>query len=156
VTCIQTANWQKHAMTSRAPHTRRKLLAFAITAIALPAAAFAQESRKVKFPPGDESVTLESKITGHDYFDYHIGAKAGQTLEVVVLGSSEVYYNVIPPNEDVIAIYNSSDHYDTVASIKLPKTGDYTIRVYLRGEDKDADHTVRYMMRLTIPSGIGQ
>ena len=42
---------------------------------------------------------------------------------------------------------NGSMSEDGNGSVKLPKNGEYRIRVYLMGNDKDADKTVGYSVR---------
>lgn len=36
------------------------------------------------------------------------------------------------------------------ASLRLPSNGDYTIRVYLMGDDEDSGRTVPYTLSVTI------
>ena len=49
----------------------------------------------------------------------------------------------------VVAIYNGSINGNT-ARIDLPEDGDYTIRVYLMGNDRDTGKTVGYNLDLSI------
>ncbi|MFM6899522.1 MAG: hypothetical protein ACKPKF_20380, partial [Microcystis panniformis] len=60
-------------------------------------------------------------------------------------------FNILPPGSNNVAIYNSSAQGpNAMAKIKLPKDGDYTIRVYLMGEAKDGNHTVPFTVSVTI------
>ena len=49
-----------------------------------------------------------------------------------------------------MAIYNSSINGNDATGIKLPKSGDYTIRVYLMGADADGGTTVPFTLSMGI------
>ncbi len=125
-----------------------RTLLLATLTLAAPAAA--QQVHSVTFAKGDDATTLEGSITGGEYADYKIAAKSGQTLKIDILGTSTVFFNVLPPNDEV-AIHNSSLDFEMSSSVKLPKDGSYTVRVYLQGEDESDNRTVRYMMKLAMP-----
>ena len=48
------------------------------------------------------------------------------------------------------AIFIGSRDGNDAIGLKLPKDGDYTIRVYLMGNDKDSGQTVHYQLSMTI------
>ncbi len=54
-----------------------------------------------------------------------------------------------PPGSDGVAIYNGSID-GNATTVDLPADGDYTIRVYLMGNDRDAGKTVGYTLDLSI------
>ena len=115
----------------------------------------AQMTAEVQFAPGNYGTMLEGTITGHAYMDYHLGAKAGQTLFVELdaaetNGHGSVYFNILPPGSEGYAIFNSSMSADNTGSVELPETGTYTIRVYLMGNDRDADKTVSFRADVSI------
>ena len=56
---------------------------------------------------------------------------------------------ILPPGSDNVAIYNASINGLTT-SVKLPKSGEYRIRVYLMGNDSDAGKTVAYNVDVSI------
>jgi hypothetical protein len=88
-------------------------------------------------------------VTGHGYRDYLLGAAAGQTMGVSLITDGTAYFNILPPGGDGVAIYNGSmDGLD--ASVRLPSDGDYTIRVYLLGDDRDSGRTVPFTLSMTI------
>lgn len=131
------------------------LLACALLA-ALPAPAVAQSSSPIHFSKGSSSATLSGTIIGHDYADYVLGAKAGQTMIVSLEvdgtnGHGSIFFNILPPGSKDVAIFNGSTAPDRSGEIVLPESGDYTIRVYLMGNDKDAGKTVGYRVMVTIP-----
>ncbi len=116
--------------------------------------AWAQQSADVKFEPGNFGTMVSGTITGDAYFDYSLGAKAGQEMfaELQVSdtnGNGVIYFNILPPDSDGVAIYNGSIDGNT-ARIDLPEDGNYTIRVYLMGNDRDTGKTVGYNLDLSI------
>ena len=123
-------------------------------AFLIPLSASAQTVANVEFPPGDYGTMVSGKVTGHEYLDYRLGARAGQKMfvELTVAGSNgngTVYFNILPPGSKDVAIYNSSiDGNSTI--ITLPKSGTYAIRVYQMGNDKDAGKTSRFNVDLSI------
>ena len=125
----------------------------ALLAVAgLPAAA--QMTAEVKFQPGNFGTMVSGTVIGDEYFDYILGASGGQELfaELQVSdtnGNGVIYFNILPPDSDGVAIYNGSIDGNT-ARIDLPEDGDYTIRVYLMGNDRDTGKTVGYNLDLSI------
>ncbi|MGV6804664.1 MAG: hypothetical protein ACWA49_10695 [Ruegeria sp.] len=130
----------------------RLAIASFLTVAALPV--WAQMSAEVKFQPGNFGTMVNGTVTGDEYFDYVLGAKGGQELfaELQVSdtnGNGVIYFNILPPGSDGTAIYNGSIDGNT-ARIDLPGDGDYTIRVYLMGNDRDTGKTVGYNLDLSI------
>ncbi len=117
-------------------------------------AALAQMSAEVKFQPGNFGTMVNGTISGDEYFDYTLGAKAGQQMFADLKvsdtnGNGVIYFNILPPGSDGVAIYNGSIDGNT-ARIDLPEDGNYTIRVYLMGNDRDTGKTVEYNLDLSI------
>ena len=116
--------------------------------------AFAQMTAEVKFDAGNYGTMVNGTITGNEYFDYKLGANAGQKMFVELKaagtnGNGTVYFNILPPGSDGEAIYNGSVNGNTT-TIDLPEKGTYTIRVYLMGNDRDTGKTVGYNVDLSI------
>ncbi|WP_299639983.1 hypothetical protein [uncultured Ruegeria sp.] len=114
----------------------------------------AQMSAEVQFQPGNYGTMVRGTISGDEYFDYTLGAKAGQEMFADLQvsdtnGNGVIYFNILPPGSDGVAIYNGSIDGNT-ARINLPDDGDYTIRVYLMGNDRDTGKTVGYNLDLSI------
>ncbi|SDJ42074.1 hypothetical protein [Aliiruegeria lutimaris] len=125
-------------------------------AVSLPFAgnACAQTVADVHFLRGDFGAMVSGTITGDEYFDYRLGASGGQELFAELMmsdtnGNGTVYFNILPPGSDGVAIFNGSMD-GNVARVTLPEDGDYTIRVYLMGNDRDAGKTVGYNLDLSI------
>jgi hypothetical protein len=135
----------------------RALAAAAATAlaIALSAPTSAQMSSEVQFQHGKDHAVLSGTITGHEYHDYVLRARAGQTMAVKLTvdgtnGDGSAFFNILPPGSDNLAIFNGSTSGDGTGNVKLPNDGEYRIRVYLMGNDKDANKTVGYNVKVTI------
>ncbi|WP_170571610.1 hypothetical protein [Ruegeria atlantica] len=132
----------------------RNHLILSALVLALASAAWAQRAADVKFNPGDFGTMVSGTITGNEYFDYKLDAQAGQEMFADLKvsdnnGNGVIYFNILPPDSDGEAIYNGSINGNT-ARIDLPEDGDYTIRVYLMGNDRDTDKTVGYNLDLSI------
>lgn len=115
----------------------------------------AQQSARVQFPAGSDNAALSGTIVGREYMDYLLGARAGQTMAVALSiegtnGDGSAYFNILPPGSDGVAIFNSSSAPNNYGEVRLPETGDYTIRVYLMGNDRDTGKTVGYTVSVTI------
>ncbi len=127
---------------------------FAATLAGLPAAPQAQTVSEVKFASGTYGAMVSGTITGPEYIDYRLGANAGQEMYIELSvadsnGSGTVYFNVLPPGSTGEAIYNSSIN-GNVTTVKLPKKGTYSIRVYHMGNDADTGKTSGFNMDLSI------
>ncbi|SDB15342.1 hypothetical protein [Bauldia litoralis] len=105
---------------------------------------------RVEFEAGNDNASKTGKITGHGYHDYVLGARAGQRMGVSLITKGTCYFNIEAPGSDGAAIYNGSMDGPDAVNIKLPKDGDYTIRVYLMGNDRDSGATVHYQLSMTI------
>ena len=126
-----------------------------VAAFAFAHSATAQMVADVKFAPGNYGTKLNGTIRGDEYFDYRLGANGGQELFVELTvdgtnGDGTAYFNILPPGSDGVAIYNGSTDTDLSETIKLPESGDYTIRVYLMGNDRDTGKTVGYSLDVSI------
>ncbi len=84
-------------------------------------------SADVRFRPGNYGDMVSGKITGHEYFDYHLDARGGQKkfVELTVTksnGNGTVYLNILPPGSSDVAIYNGSTDGNST-TVPLPKSG---------------------------------
>lgn len=135
------------------------LFAAALAAAARPAPlALAQGHSQVQFERGSDSATLNGTISGREYADYRLRAQAGQRMSVELAidgtnGDGSAYFNILPPGSSGEAIFNGSTSPDRRGEVSLPRDGEYTIRVYLMGNDRDADKTVGYKLSVSIQSG---
>lgn len=115
----------------------------------------AQETSVVQFEPGSSGAVINGAVVGNDYVDYLLGAAAGQTMTVDLAvtgtnGNGSAFFNIMPPGAEWEAIYVGSMDDDRSAEVTLPESGDYTIRVYLMGNDADTGKTVGYSIAVEI------
>lgn len=137
-------------MFDTVPTRRDILIGASLLLSGLSGAAFAQTRERVKFAKGNDNTAVNGTIKGDGYHDYLLGAKAGQSMGVSLITEGSAYFNILPPGSDGEAIYNSSVMGNDATSVVLPKSGDYTIRVYLMGADADEGATVPYTVSMTI------
>ena len=135
------------------------VLAAALAAAAFPApVALAQSKSQVHFERGSDSAKLSGTIRGREYADYMLRAKAGQRMSVELVvdgtnGDGSAYFNILPPASGWEAIFNGSTSADRRGEVSLPRDGEYTIRVYLMGNDRDAGKTVGYNLTVKVQGG---
>ncbi|MBW6419694.1 SH3 domain-containing protein [Celeribacter sp. PS-C1] len=134
-------------------------LAVGALALSLPAAPLsAQESVNIQFNSGSSSTTINGAVRGYEYIDYVLGARGGQTMVVSLAvtgtnGNGTAYFNILPAGQDTGALYVGSNFSDRRAEVTLPYDGNWAIRVYLMGNDRDADKTVGYSIDVYIAPG---
>lgn len=122
--------------------------------LAFPAAASAQKVEDVHFQAGNFGTMVSGTVTGQDYLDYRLGASGGQEMFVELTvtesdGDGTVYFNILPPGSDGVAIYNGSMDGNST-TVPLPEDGTYTIRVYQMGNDEDTGRTSSFNVDLSI------
>lgn len=133
-------------------HFRGLTVALATVAIisAATLSVSAQSRERVSFAAGNDNAGVEATVTGQEYRDYLLGAQAGQTMGVSLITEGSAYFNILPPGSTGEAIYNSSIDGNDATGIVLPADGDYTIRVYLMGNDEDSGATVPFTLSMVI------
>ncbi len=117
--------------------------------------ALAQERVDVSFDRGASSTTINGTVRGNEYIDYVVNARGGQTMVVSLAvtgtnGNGSAYFNILPAGQDYGGPYTGSSDDDRRAEITVPSDGDWAIRVYLMGNDRDTDKTVGYSIDVYI------
>lgn len=110
----------------------------------------ADETHAVQFQKGKSAATINGKVTGNKNVDHTLAAKEGQMMEVKIDSTRQhPYFNVISPSGEAIFVGTMSDKDIFVG--RLPSTGKYTVRVYQRGNAKDANetHTFKLSVKIT-------
>lgn len=120
-----------------------------IFSVGLVTPTLAQSTERVQFAQGNDNAAIEASVKGREYRDYLLGARAGQSMSVSLITDGSAFFNILPPGSDGAAIFNGSTNGKD-ATIKLPTDGDYIIRVYLMGNDRDTNKTVPFMLSMTI------
>lgn len=64
-------------------------------------------------------------------------------------------FSIVPAGQDFPAIYNGNFDDDNRASVDLPDSGDWAIRVYLMGNDRDSGRTVGFTLDISIAPSAG-
>ncbi|XDA98141.1 hypothetical protein AB1M95_18930 [Sulfitobacter sp. LCG007] len=113
-----------------------------------------QTAFDVHFDAGSAGTEIEGAVKGDAYVDYVLGARSGQTMDVSLVvsdstGNGTVYFNVLPPGSDGEAIYIGSIE-GSDAEIDLPADGDYRIRVYQMGNDRDTGQGSGFTLSVSI------
>lgn len=85
----------------------------------------------VQFPRGQSGTTIKGSVRGDQTVDYKLDAAAGQQMKVK-LKPSNVYFNVLPPGSNDVAVFVGSRDGDSFAGT-LSTAGTYRIRVYQMG-----------------------
>jgi hypothetical protein len=132
--------------------THRILTAALISAscaFGIAAPLLAQAHTTVHFAPGNDNTSVSSSITGSQYHDYILNARAGQNMAVSLITDGSAYFNILPPGSSE-AIYNSSVSGNDATGVRLPRNGDYTIRVYLMGNAEDSNQTVPFTLSVSV------
>ncbi len=135
-------------MRPPSPDRRSLLIGGVVFALARPA--LAQSRERIRFDNGNDNGSVQGAVKGGTYRDYQLGAKAGQKMSVSLITDGSAYFNIMPPGAAYEAIYNSSIDGNDAISVQLPKSGDYTIRVYLMGADDSEQKTIPFTLSVTI------
>ncbi len=135
---------------------RLPLAAALLAAIACAAPAAAEDrlrTERVQFAPGAESAVVAGRITGAGSVDYLIGARAGQTAEIVLSSAwPHPYFNLLRPDGETVFVGASEgDRFEG----RLDASGDWTIRVYQMGQARDGGETHGYSLEVRIAAGGG-
>jgi len=106
----------------------------------------------VQFAKGESAATLKDKIKGDESVDYRLGATAGQTMTVTLKPSNRsTYFNVMAPGEDSAIFIGSTEGNNF--SGRLPKSGDYVVRVYLMRNAARRNEASSYSIEFKITAG---
>lgn len=116
---------------------------------------FAQDRVNIRFKPGATSTTINGAVRGDEYIDYVVNARGGQSMVVSLAvtdtnGHGSAYFNILPAGQDYGGPYTGSSDDDRRAEVTVPYDGDWAIRVYLMGNDRDTDKTVGYSIDVYI------
>jgi len=103
----------------------------------------------VQFAKGKSAATLKGEVRGDESVDYRVGAAAGQTMTVTLKPSNRsTYFNVMAPGEDSAIFIGSTE--GNRFSRKLPRSGDYVVRVYLMRNAARRNETSSYSIEFKI------
>lgn len=133
---------------------RGMAMAAALSAFAAGAAA-GQTATDLVLGEGTAGAVVPGALTGDAWADLRVVGTAGQLLMVdldvgATDGDGTVYFNILPPGSDDVAIWIGSMEPDRSAEVQLAEDGTYTIRTYLMGNDRDAGRRVAYNLSVEL------
>ena len=139
-------------------HLRRTcVLALAAAVLSLSApASWSQPTiteRAVQFPKGKSGTTIKGSVRGDQAIDYTLRAAAGQQMKVKLKPSS-VYFNVMPPGSNDVAVFVGSRDGDSFAGT-LSTEGTYRIRVYQMGNAASTGKLRNFTIEVSINGAAG-
>ena len=115
-------------------------------ALLLASPALAQDkarTERVQFAKGASSKAIKGAVKGYDGVDYVVGLR--QTLKVdMKTSNASSYFNVTAPGADS-ALFIGSTSGGSFKGV-VPKTGDYTIQVYLMRNAARRGETANYTL----------
>lgn len=86
----------------------------------------AQTKTRVRFARGSATAILKGRITGYNYTDFVVRARAGQTMTAKITGTNTfTQFAVFDVNMENMEMGTGVANWSGV----LPESGDYTIRV---------------------------
>jgi len=113
------------------------------------------ETRPVYFRPGAHATTVEGRIRGDHTIDYVLRARAGQHANISMASrNGSAYFNLIAPGETDVAFFNGSTSTNQYEG-RLPKDGDYKIRVYLMRAAARRNETANFRLEMHIDAAQG-
>lgn len=127
------------------------ILAFLTLSLVIASTAWAQNSKRVKFPPGHTTVVLKGRTTGGpsesgdmNPVSYRLRARKGQTMTLHLTSAKKnAVFGVYAPGMDLIeGAQNVADWRGA-----LPKTGDYEIIVFPEDEKTNTTFTLEITVR---------
>ncbi len=105
---------------------------------------------RVSFDPGGSGITVTGEVSGYEIVDYLVGARAGQTMTVTFdTDNASSYFNVIPPDEDTVAVFNGSTAGKEFSAV-LDLDGDWKIRVYQMRSAARRNEVARYQLSIAV------
>ncbi len=112
---------------------RKPLIIAALTAF-VTSSAFAQDESRtvpVQFKAGSNSAIVKGTLKGYETVDYVLEAGRGQQMNVsMATDNGANYFNILAPGETEAAMFVGSISGNQYEGM-LPKSGAYTIRVYM-------------------------
>ena len=106
-------------------------------------------TQTVHFAKGSSLKTIHDAVKGWELKEYRLGAKAGQSMKVVLESSNDaLFFNIWAPGEEM-ALFNGSDMGIRFSAV-LPKDGTYRVRVYLMRNEARSGEKAEYTLTFAI------
>lgn len=111
------------------------------------------QTKKVSFATGKSSAEVKGNLKGRQTIDYVVNAKQGQQMTVsMTTNNSANYFNILPPGSTGEAIFIGQTEGNN-ASIQLPSTGDFKVRVYLMPSAGRRNEKAKYTLKIGVTGG---
>lgn len=125
---------------------------FLIMAVSLPSLANAvykaDETHAVQFQKGKSGTSVDGKVTGSKNVDYTLTAKKGQLMAVKMDSAwPHPFFTVFDPAGAVI--FDGMSDGDSFSG-RLPLSGKYIVRIYQKGNAKEAGETHPFKLTFAI------
>ena len=132
---------------------RKKLYAFTLGLALCTMPAMAKDkvtTHQVHFDKGTNGTTVQGSVKGYDTVNYKLGAKADQSMRVS-LESKKAFINIFEPGKspgDGAMFRGSVEGSSYVGT--LPKSGTYTIQVFLMRNEARRGTKASYKLHVGI------
>lgn len=101
----------------------------------------------VKFAHGATGTTVSGSVQGYDTVEYTLAAKAGQTIDLKLSGSTNAYFNLFAPDmQESLSLESDGQSF----TVKLPANGNYRIQVYQPRAQARRNQVAKYSLRIDI------
>ena len=132
---------------------KKYIIVFALSAGLLSMPAMAKDkvtTHQVHFDKGTNGTTVQDSVKGYDTLNYKLGAKAGQSMRVS-LESKKAFINIFEPGKGPgdEAMFRGSAEGSSYVGM-LPKSGTYTIQVFLMRNEARRGTTASYKLHIGI------
>lgn len=127
----------------------RAIAVIALVLCAVPPVSAQVSTHRVQFERGTSGTVIADTIRGQQIIDYVLGVSAGQQMSVqLATNNASNYFNVTAPGASA-AIFSGSIEGNS-ANIRIPSSGEYTIRVYLMRNAARRDEVASYTLRINV------
>ena len=107
-------------------------------------------SERIQIPSGESGVTIIGSITGYNSVDYKLYGCGEQDIVInLTTDNASSYFNILAPGETQVAMFIGSVEGNRYEG-RLPKSGDYTIRVYLMRSAARRGEKANYKLDITV------
>lgn len=124
------------------------LLAAALVLAVAPGPLAAKANETIYIAAGVPVAAYSDKLNGPQVRDYIYPASKGQKLDVSLSSKSDKVYFKIQTPGGRSTLYNSAKSGNYPIGIKIPRGGNYTIRVYLKNVEKGHIRHYSLVMKL--------
>jgi len=105
----------------------------------------------LKFEANEIFKIVEDSIHGYEIHDYIFELSQGLNIQLSLKPlSGKPYFNLMEPNEEFMAIYNSSIDDDNQYAGITKKSGTYKVRVYLMRSAARRDELGKFRLKLSM------